>query len=594
MKKMNKMRFLAKTIILSFVLLTIFTACEVGLGSNVDTAAPKIEILSPEPSSTHKGEFQITGTASDEIAVRSIAVNLLENGTARYSYKANYDAASGKWSVLIPTLDEDKKPIVEDLKYEFQAIATDTDGKTSVATRSIQVDNSAPTVLVTSPSLFNDNKSTFFRQLRVSGSCYDASEISSVKVSFYKELKEDEALFELVEGETMITFTAEGTNTWELTKDLDEKDTFFENDTIYNFFVVAEDITGNKNTYFFRYGDFYKPDILEDVNKDSFISFPSMQQIGKLDQGFDIENATSNLTAQKLETIQIPCSNDSRNDSNFYYRSQTASNVSWGNIENNDSSEPKQIPMEMDITGQIKSTDGTDILTNSIKFEIYSLDDKEKWIVPLENVELDSSGATVAFTVKLQKEFDEYIKSGHYKITVYYQTIASQNSAPLSADKNFDVSAGMPILTETGLSESGASPFNLQIFTNRDSVTLSGRALKGDRRTPIEKLSVICNENPYESPEIAVDGTWSMEITEEGTYSFELKVEDGGNTTTVTRTVIIDRTKPLIDNLGFNQNAEKNVVTISSFVTDENAIESIHYAFVKGDSVTLENLDSTE
>lgn len=594
MKKMNKMRFLAKTIISSFVLLTIFTACEVGLGSNVDTAAPKIEILSPEPSSTHKGEFQITGTASDEIAVRSVSVNLLENGTARYSYNANYDAASGKWSVLIPTLDEDKKPIVEDLKYEIQAIATDTDGKTSVATRSIQVDNSAPTVLVNSPSLFNDNKSTFFRQLRVSGSCYDTSEISSVKVSFYKELKADEAPFELVEGETMITFTAEGTNTWELTKDLDEKDTFFENDTIYNFFVVAEDITGNKNTYFFRYGDFYKPDILEDVNKDSFISFPSMQQIGKLDQGFDIENATSNLTAQKLETIQIPCSSDSINDSNFCYRSQTASNVSWGNIENNDSSEPKQIPMEMDITGQIKSTDGTDILTNSIRFEIYSLDDNENWIVPSENMELDSSGSTVAFTIKLQKEAEEYIKSGHYRITVYYQTIASQNSAPLSADKNFDISAGMPILTETGLSEKGTSPFNLQVFTNKDSVVLSGRALKGDRRTPVDMISVICNENSYESPEIAADGTWSIKITEEGTYSFELKVEDGGNTTTVTRTVIIDRTKPLIDNLGFNQNSAKNAVTISSFITDENAIESIHYAFVKGDSVTLENLDNEE
>ena len=594
MKKMNKMRFLAKTIISSFVLLAIFTACEVGLGSNVDTAAPKIEILSPEPSSTHKGEFQITGTASDEIAVRSVSVNLLENGTARYSYKANYDAASGKWSVSIPTLDENNKPIVEDLKYEIQAIATDTDGKTSVATRSVQVDNSAPTVLVTSPSLFNENKSTFFRQLRVSGSAYDASEISSVKVSFYKESKEGEVPFELVEGETMLTFTAEGTNTWELTKDLDEKDTFFANNTIYNFFVVAEDITGNKNTYFFRYGDFYKPGILEDVNKDSFISFPSMQQIGKLDQGFDIENATSNLTAQKLETIQIPCSSDSINDSNFYYRSQTASNVSWGNIENNDSSEPKQIPMEMDITGQIKSTDGTDILTNSIRFEIYSLDDNENWIVPSENMELDSSGSTVAFTIKLQKEAEEYIKSGHYRITVYYQTIASQNSDPLSAEKIFDISAGMPILTETGLSEKGTSPFNLQVFTNKDSVVLSGRALKGDRRTPVDMISVICNENSYESPEIAADGTWSIKITEEGTYSFELKVEDGGNTTTVTRTVIIDRTKPLIDNLGFNQNPAKNAVTISSFITDENAIESIHYAFVKGDSVTLENLDSTE
>ena len=412
MKKMNKMRFLAKTIISSFVLLTIFTACEVGLGSNVDTAAPKIEILSPEPSSTHKGEFQITGTASDEIAVRSIAVNLLENGTARYSYKANYDAASGKWSVLIPTLDEDKKPIVEDLKYEIQAIATDTDGKTSVATRSIQVDNSAPTVLVTSPSLFNENKSTFFRQLRVSGSCYDASEISSVKVYFYSmEDFQDGTSFDYAHTDKYVVYNAEGTNTWNLTVDLLQNDVFFENGKVYHFFVIAEDTAENKNTYFYRMGDFYRDEVISDTtpgDSDNYIPFPSMVQIGKFDQGLPVENPTSGLTAEGLESIRKECSAIESNDSNFLYRSETASNVSWGNIVSvetkNENGQieigPRAIPLGTDVTGQIKSTDGTTVMQDEVELWLSDMDDENKvWKIRPNNIKLDTSETTTIFTV---------------------------------------------------------------------------------------------------------------------------------------------------------------------------------------------------
>lgn len=599
MKKMNKMRFLAKTIISSFVLLAIFTACEVGLGSNVDTAAPKIEILSPEPSSTHKGEFQITGTASDEIAVRSIAVNLLENGTARYSYKANYDAASGKWSVSIPTLDEDKKPIVEDLKYEIQAIATDTDGKTSVATRSIQVDNSAPTVLVTSPSLFNDNKSTFFRQLRVSGSCYDASEISSVKVYFYSmEDFQDGTSFDYAHTDKYVVYNAEGTNTWNLTVDLLQNDVFFENGKVYHFFVIAEDTAENKNTYFYRMGDFYRDEVISDTtpgDSDNYIPFPSMVQIGKFDQGLPVENPTSGLTAEGLERIRKECSAIESNDSNFLYRSETASNVSWGNIVSvetkNENGQieigPRAIPLGTDVTGQIKSTDGTTVMQDEVEFW---LSDKNKvWKIRPNNIKLDTSETTTIFTVTLHDKIEEDIsdteklpplKSGNYKIEVKYKTVASQNSDKLSAEQFFGVSAGMPKLTETKLTGKDPSPINVQKYSN-EPVSLGGIAVKGDGN-PVDEIETTYNGQKISFPGTIYDGIWGLEISEAGSHTYEFKVTDAGTSSSLNRTVIIDKTDPKIENMSFDQSADSKTVTLRAFISDDNSFKEIYYAFVKG------------
>ncbi|MBO5401426.1 MAG: Ig-like domain repeat protein [Spirochaetaceae bacterium] len=602
MKKMNKMRFLAKTIISSFVLLAIFTACEVGLGSNVDTAAPKIEILSPEPSSTHKGEFQITGTASDEIAVRSVSVNLLENGTARYSYNANYDAASGKWSVSIPTLDENNKPIVEDLKYEIQAIATDTDGKTSVATRSVQVDNSAPTVLVTSPSLFNENKSTFFRQLRVSGSAYDASEISSVKVYFYSmEDFQDGTSFDYAHTDKYVVYNAEGTNTWNLTVDLLQNDVFFENGKVYHFFVIAEDTAGNKNTYFYRMGDFYRDEVISDTtpgDSDNYIPFPSMVQIGKFDQGLPVENPTSGLTAEGLERIRKECSAIESNDSNFLYRSEAASNVSWGNIVSvetkNENGQieigPRAIPLGTDVTGQIKSTDGTTVMQDEVEFWLSNMDDENKvWKIRPNNIKLDTSETTTIFTVTLHDKNEEDIsdteelpplKSGNYKIEVKYKTVASQNSDKLSAEQIFGVSAGMPKLTETKLTGKDPSPINVQKYSNKP-VSLGGIAVKGDGN-PINEIETTYNGQKISFPGTIYDGIWELEISEEGSHTYEFKVTDAGTSSSLNRTVIIDKTYPKIENMSFYQSADKKTVTISALVTDENSFEKIEYAFVEG------------
>ena len=395
----------------SFVFLLTLFSCEIGLGSSVDTAAPKIEILTPEVNSVHKEVLKITGTATDEISIRSVNVNLVLNGVSKYSYNANV-TPNGEWVVEIPTVNNEGNNVVQDAKYEIQAVAKDSDGKTSVATRSLQVDNTPPTILVTSPSLFDDNKSSFFRQLRVSGSAYDASEISNVKVYFYSKDKFTEdspfSLENLENDGRFVSYNAEGTNTWNLTQDLPEKDEFFENNLEYNFFVIAEDEAGNKNTYFYRMGDFYNKEIIKDTTNDGddYIPFPSMMQIGKFDQGLTVENPTSGLSAEGLESIKIHSDNSEENNSNFLYRSESAPSVSWGNIEFADGV-PRTIPRETDITGQIKTSDTTDILPASVEVWLASgpnaPDEDDWWKLDDEYVTLDPSGTSAGFNIVLKK-----------------------------------------------------------------------------------------------------------------------------------------------------------------------------------------------
>jgi len=584
---MKQNKFLLKALILGFMAICIFASCKVGLGASIDTQKPLVSFVTPEPDATKKGTFTISGTASDDSDIRSVNINLVLNGESKYSYNATVNKTEGTWTLTIPTIGENGDILVEDGNYEFQAIATDIDGKTSSDKRAIRIDNTAPTVLVNSPSLFDENKSTFFRQLRVSGSCYDASNLKSVKVYFYAEedFKENTEI-SLEDESKIVSFTASGTNTWELNETKLENLGFFKDNKVYNFFVVAEDESGNKNTYFYRMGDFYSENILSDATDDGddYIPFPSMMEIGNLDQGKTVENPTSNLSKEGLDKIRVFCDDIQSNNSNFIYKSESRPSVSWGNIEylkiEGEQITTRSIPLETDITGQITTTDGTDIMTDTVEVWLKSVKDENWWQLQDDYITLDSTGNTVAFNLVLKND-GEILKSGNYWIKIKYKTIASQNSPLLESDEHaFGISAGLPILTETKLKNDGTSPISLQIYTNAEEVILGGKALKGDR-TPVD-LIVIRNDGE-EMPSLVPEsnGDWILKLTAAGDYRLEISIEDGDSTSIINRTIVIDRTAPSIENLSFYQSADMKTVTLSAFLTDENSLENIEYAFIK-------------
>ena len=64
-----------------FTLVVIsFFSCQIGLGSQVDTATPSAEITYPDPESIIRGSFVIKGSCSDDMGVTKVAVTLGQTG----------------------------------------------------------------------------------------------------------------------------------------------------------------------------------------------------------------------------------------------------------------------------------------------------------------------------------------------------------------------------------------------------------------------------------------------------------------------------------------------------------------------------------
>ena len=73
---MKRKNCIAKACFFILVFLVSIISCEVGLGSAVDTEAPKLSIESPIVDSVIRDKFAIKGTWSDDGSIDSIVAEL--------------------------------------------------------------------------------------------------------------------------------------------------------------------------------------------------------------------------------------------------------------------------------------------------------------------------------------------------------------------------------------------------------------------------------------------------------------------------------------------------------------------------------------
>ena len=89
---MGKTKTLLKTLILSlFSIVLIYSSCEIGLGSAVDTEVPTVEITNPPVDSIVRGSLGISGSWSDDGEISSISCMLTqtENSDVSYTFTAD-------------------------------------------------------------------------------------------------------------------------------------------------------------------------------------------------------------------------------------------------------------------------------------------------------------------------------------------------------------------------------------------------------------------------------------------------------------------------------------------------------------------------
>ena len=169
---------------LSILLLAITISClQVGLGAQVDTASPIVAIKYPPTNSAIKGSFLLSGTCSDDLGVDSISVSIVDTKkkTSFGPYSATIDADKGTWSVTLNSKEKDAYPLPDSLNYEITVTAADKSKHETTDKRAVIVDNTAPVLILSSPSKSgSETPTTYGRTLKLAGDISDDNTVSSL------------------------------------------------------------------------------------------------------------------------------------------------------------------------------------------------------------------------------------------------------------------------------------------------------------------------------------------------------------------------------------------------------------------------------
>ena len=273
-------------ILFSLFITCLFMTCDPGLGKAVDTQAPKVSIDYPAPKEVLKDSFTMTGVASDEVKVASceVAFRNIKTGSV-YKFPAN--VANDKFSVTINTPKPDGSFELPDGDYNVTVSVSDA-YRDSTQDIVYTIDNTAPTVLITSPNSYSEsNWPNMYKTFSIKGEVYDATNISEVIVYLVD-----------VNGTVLKQVVAEGTNTFSA-----RFDNPFGEEKVCFYYAVAKDAGGNVNTYCYHSSDIRK--LLANTSQHSeTTSFPSINSIGYVDQGQE-KNLTDQIDESALIKVKI-------------------------------------------------------------------------------------------------------------------------------------------------------------------------------------------------------------------------------------------------------------------------------------------------
>ena len=180
-------------------LFSLFTACEIGLGSAVDTQAPGLAIDSPKVDSVIRDVFAITGRWSDDGTIKSIRV-ILKRTDGTVSTKET-DAVweqdpllpgTGTWKAIIDYQEMD----IMDGTYQATVSIKDKGDHETTQSTTFTIDNTAPVLVISRPSI-KDGQSGFDnygRSFTIEGKAADDNDVSHIEVNIYQSADSTEPM----------------------------------------------------------------------------------------------------------------------------------------------------------------------------------------------------------------------------------------------------------------------------------------------------------------------------------------------------------------------------------------------------------------
>ena len=178
MKKSSFFSFVGLAV-LSFIL---FSACEVGLGSAVDTEAPQIEFAENTvgSGSVVRDAFSIFGTWVDDGDIGSITATLTNlSGNNTVEKEGTFDEETKKWQIVFDPVAD----LISDGAYEIQVVIQDTAEHESKFSRTITIDNTPPLVVLSRPSskLSSTSIDSYGQKFTLEGKAADDNDVSLIE-----------------------------------------------------------------------------------------------------------------------------------------------------------------------------------------------------------------------------------------------------------------------------------------------------------------------------------------------------------------------------------------------------------------------------
>jgi len=179
--------------LLSTLLAVFFISCEIGLGEAVDTEAPSLTILAPEPDAVIRNAFRFSGEWSDdgEIADLSITLERTDGIAVNLgSYPGviqKSESGANTWYCVVDPLD--KSLPVLDGTYVGTVSIKDTAEHVTIQTRQFTIDNTAPVVVLQRPSTKTGSASfdSYGQKLTIEGQAADDTNIDHIDVMVYED-----------------------------------------------------------------------------------------------------------------------------------------------------------------------------------------------------------------------------------------------------------------------------------------------------------------------------------------------------------------------------------------------------------------------
>ena len=587
---------------MALVIACLFMTCDPGLGKAVDTQAPKVEVKYPATKSVLKGGFTMTGVASDEVNVASCVVTFKNIKTSQeYNYNASVE--KDEFKVSINSTNTNGKYELPDGDYSVTVTVSDA-YRNSKADVVYTIDNTAPTVLLTSPNAYIEaNWPEMYKLFTIKGEVYDATTISEVKVFVTDK-----------DGKILAEKVADGTNTFLAN---------FESPTIPTgtscyYYAVAKDAGGNVNTYCY-----HKADIFELISSQkSNSSFPSINDIGYVDQGIE-NNFNESVTQALLSNKKLQNNKTGLSKGTYpgfdYYDKDTAQ-IKWLNISEDS---PAGIGIGSPVLGTIMPpTDGSAIILD--KVEVYLVksadggntfpefptsnfdtwaDGVTKWILEAgtakqgdaneKQVKLSSVGDSVNFQVDSHPVgvFDNWTSST-YKIKIKFVTNSQMEGTRECA---FTVTSGAPKLTEGVFAEGKGNDSYYRGFMTAKTLESGKNKLSGISKTSDGSGSVplkyVITGAITDSQNAIVDGNGDYEIevpiaddgSKDGEYTYTLTAEAGTLSTVISRVVVIDTLNPVVEfsNLANDDILENDEFIVKGNIDDANGISKVEYQLIE-------------